>query len=225
MTSFEVRYSLQDKNGVWWLDRASTTTEYTRQEIMTEQCGDFIHRLLAALFATVAEKPEIELLEPDKTKFGSHFDEREEKLIIYIWVGEEEPKVEIVKSEYAPNMGQLPSGSVLSGWCYYLSQGSQFLVRSPTTFLYLINQYLKDCSEQDHQEFLSGESRLKILVELSETHSPPVVAVYLVRKKDSSERLLVEFVDPENRTQYFEIDRKKCETREILTQEDVRLHH
>lgn len=216
MTKYEARFYLQNPEAIWGLGRAGGSTKYTTQQILSGQAGDFIDSLFDQLFNILEINRVIKFEQTDTTKYRVFFEKGREEMIIYLWVGERNPEVKILKSE---KMGQR--------WLCQMEQGAQFFINQNDTFLVLINRYLQECFAGSP----SKEYFLRFEMIQGELYLPPTVISCLVPMTEIPanhqeelngapvDMLLCELISPNGRGYYIRIKKDK----KILTEDDIEM--
>ena len=230
-------FYLQDEDGqIWGLGEAGGQTQYSPMQIVQNQCGDLINSLFGMLFEAYQANSHIAFTRTEKTRFQIYFEKvTESEVMIYLWVGQTEPDVKIVQSEYRTDLMRDSEEKVNPCWLYQLSQGSQFFIRGGPTLLVLLNKYVKHCSKEDHTKVLSGEHFLRFMVGQADSYRLPSAAGLLVELKKCNafyqkrfgacpkDKLICEITSPFKRGYFFLIDREKWLERGTFTESDVEM--
>jgi hypothetical protein len=164
MTQYEARFYYQSENIIYPIGRYGGKSDYTKMQIMSDQCGQFINSLYDQLFQSFNFNG-IKLKINDESKYVIYFNtDYNNNLIIYLWVGDKNPVMSIISSEYNTKALRNNATKVsISGWDYKLSHSACFFNKTPTYFIELLNKYRSECSEEDINNFISGNYYLRFM--------------------------------------------------------------
>jgi hypothetical protein len=183
MTSFEARFfCVTDNYIVWYIGCVGANTNYTAREIVSDQAYPLIEQMFDQLFINLSLNSCIPFTKNEKTQYRVFFDLdiESQTLIINLWVGDTEPKCEILsikKVEPSDNTERKFTMKVPS-YCFDLTRGAEFYSNNPKLFLMLLNRYLNEC-KQEHEELTNGNKYLRFILHRDNIYLPPYVYGHL----------------------------------------------
>jgi len=127
-------------------------------------------------------KPQIQkLVEDDLSDFicRTYFERTKDTLIVYVWIGNQEPKAEISYSSFVDTLFWYTMKVKPSGWLFGLDYPSLFFAHTENFFLMLLNEYVVCCSNTDHQKLFQKEDYLTFAMYYPSRELPPYVVGYI----------------------------------------------
>lgn len=240
MTLFEARFfCVTNDYTVWYLGRSGRKTNYSEEEIMSDQGYPFIEELFDELFFALSHNQCIPFTKNDRTQYRVFFDYQNESdtLIINLWTGHVEPKCEIISVKVLEPSENNRRNFVLKvpSYCFDLIKGSELYSDRRKLFLTLLNRYLTEC-KNEHQELLDGDRYLRFMLYRDDFPLAPYAYGYLrnidscipdhkIALNNCSKDYLPCEMCTLHKANFIFIKKSKWINKELFTESDIILSH
>lgn len=182
MSNYQAQFYYQSQEQIYYVGSQESDIDKVNTKKLIDELFPIMEEMLMG-------HPEFDYVPSKKHIRRSYFTRNKNKLIIYLWIGHNEPLSKICYTHSCGNVTLYTLGKQMPGWLCGLDYPSLFFAHTEKFFLTLLNRYVDECSNKNHQRLLGGRHYLALTLYSPSCQLPPYVVGCMDNIEASPRRL------------------------------------